>query len=180
MPSTATAPQKQVLDPHEDVLAELGRFFQVARDYTGATGELAKMPACPVDTAWHSLMADDAAFEAFVDAQLGGDVTVKHVESGGHDPIEWVPLYEQKFGVLPDVWFVGTDGSVDTEALAAYRAGNPATLSWDCTPGFGDRPVNLPKLSWDCTPGFGGRKATAPKLSWDCTPGFGEKGTKSA
>jgi hypothetical protein len=118
-----------------DLRTELGRFFAVAAQYTAQSGERAMMPACPVDTAWHEMLGDDAMFGDLVTEFLGPDATVRHLEANGRGVIGWTGLYERSYGPLPQVWFTSPQGVLDEKAYADYQRTGIARLSWDCTPG---------------------------------------------
>ncbi|MFF3747477.1 hypothetical protein [Streptomyces kronopolitis] len=42
------------------------------------------------------------------------------------------------YGPLPEIWFTDTDGNVDQDAIAHYRATHTVVAEWDCAPIGGD------------------------------------------
>lgn len=116
---------------------ELSRFFEVGKELFDETGESALMPTCVVDEHWHSLI-ESGELDGLVSASLGGNITVKHIESGGIDPLNWADRYEAKFGPLSPLWFTGEAG-LNTASFDAYT-----------TEGL----KGIPKMAWDCTPLF--------------------------
>ncbi|MEI8103674.1 MAG: hypothetical protein WCG84_02080 [Candidatus Moraniibacteriota bacterium] len=119
------------------ILTELGRFFEVAAEYRLKTGgKSAMMPKCVVDSAWHDLLDKPQELRDLVDLHLGIEMEVAHLKSSGNGLLDWVSVYESRFGKLPLPWFVRPDDSVDDEALAHYEQTGEVRMSWDCTPGI--------------------------------------------
>lgn len=119
------------------ILTELGRFFEVAREYRLKTGgKSAMMPKCIVDSAWHDLLDKPDELKVLVERHLGIEMEVAHLKSTGEGLLDWVSVYESRFGKLPLPWFVKPGGSVDDEAVAHYEQTGEVRMSWDCTPGI--------------------------------------------
>ncbi|MFE2723536.1 hypothetical protein [Kitasatospora sp. NPDC059327] len=119
-------------------LIELGKFFTIAARRIGVGATAPEMFSGAVDAAWHTLVADPAAHDAFALQHAGRKLT--HVETKGSGPIAWVAAYEEAYGPLPEIWFADADGTVNTDALAQYRKTGTVTAEWDCgpRPGPGD------------------------------------------
>ncbi len=113
-------------------LAELNKFFIVAKEYADQSGKIANMPSCIVDSCWHELMEDDGRYRSFTQGALG--CQVNHLENKGHGLIEWVPVYERLFGELTAPWFITPEGQVDEDAKTHYQQNHEILMSWDCTP----------------------------------------------
>jgi hypothetical protein len=141
-----------------DAETELARFFQIGLYYTQLTGQMAKMPSCPVDTAWHNLIEStgDPLVTGYAAQVLSPGIGIEHVASGGVDPIDWIPLYEKVYGALPQIWFQNVDGTVNDELITAYLAGLVTRMSWDCGPAYKaiDGAPGLLEMSWDCGPAY--------------------------
>ena len=90
------------------------------------------MPKCPVDTAWHELIKDTPAYKSFTREAVGADVL--HVASQGTAVLEWVSVYEQRFGKLPAVWFVDENNALNEVARQQYLDTGVFKASWDCEP----------------------------------------------
>lgn len=118
------------------LLAELGRFFQVAAEYRLKTGQAAMMPKCVVDSVWHDLLDKPQELRALIDQHLGIEMEVAHLKSSGEGLLGWVGVYESRFGKLPLPWFINPDGAVNDDALAHYEQTGEVRMSWDCTPGI--------------------------------------------
>jgi hypothetical protein len=168
----------------QENLAELDKFFVVAKQYFNETGQRANMPSCVVDSCWHELMEDDAQYVTFTQKAVGG--RVEHLENKGFGLIEWVPVYERLFGKLANPWFVAPEGNAEAKAKAGYEQSGDLRMSWDCTPNMETPCDKAPargeydstgKLiaSWDCTPAIDVVRAEYDRsgqmiASWDCTP----------
>src|SRR6218665_3463988 len=113
-------------------LAELDKFFVVAKEYFNETGKTANMPSCVVDSCWHELMEDDAQYASFTNRSVGG--RIEHMENKGFGVIEWVPIYERMFGKLANPWFVAPEGKPIVELKAEYGQEGDLRMAWDCTP----------------------------------------------
>ncbi|MFD0407444.1 hypothetical protein [Kitasatospora sp. NPDC127116] len=117
-------------------LNELGRFFTIAARRIDAGQAAPEMFSAAVDSAWHRLVNDPAAHEAFALRHAGRRLV--HVESAGSGFVSWVGAYEEAYGPLPEIWFADADGLVDTEALARYRETGEVRAEWNCSPEPGD------------------------------------------
>ncbi|WP_316528129.1 hypothetical protein [Kitasatospora brasiliensis] len=117
-------------------LAELGRFFRIAVRRIDAGEAGPEMFSGAVDAAWHRLVADPVAHEAFAFRHAGRRLV--HVEGSGAGFVSWVGAYEEAYGPLPEVWFTDADGTVDTAALARYRETGEVWAEWNCGPVEGD------------------------------------------
>ncbi|MFD5917020.1 hypothetical protein ACFVYP_04495 [Kitasatospora sp. NPDC058201] len=117
-------------------LAELGRFFTIAARRIDAGETAPEMFSAAIDSAWHTLVADPAAHDAFVLQHAGR--RLEHVETKGFGPITWVAAYEEAYGPLPEIWFTSADGTVNTAALTQYRETGTVVAEWDCGPEPGD------------------------------------------
>ncbi|WP_406095506.1 hypothetical protein [Kitasatospora purpeofusca] len=137
--STATT------DPSAE-LAELGRFFTIAVRRIDAGESAPEMFSAAVDTAWHTIVAEPAAHEAFALQHAGRRLA--HVESKGFGPITWVAAYEEAYGALPEIWFTDADGAVNTEALTRYRETGTVIAEWNCSPVPGDGDDLTPAASY--------------------------------
>ncbi|MFJ7277909.1 hypothetical protein [Kitasatospora sp. NPDC098663] len=113
-------------------LDELGKFFKITARRIDAGETAPQMFSSAIDAAWHTLVADPAAHEAFTLQHAGRRLA--HVESNGNGFISWVGAYEEAYGPLPEVWFTDADGKVDTAALAHYRDTGEVWAEWDCSP----------------------------------------------
>ncbi|MFF7458245.1 hypothetical protein [Kitasatospora sp. NPDC008115] len=129
-------------------LDELGKFFTIAARRIDAGKTAPQMFSAAVDSAWHALLADPAAHEAFTLRYAGRELV--HVETRGFGPIAWVAAYEEAYGPLPEIWFTNADGTVNTEALTRYRESGTVTAEWDCgpKPGPGDGDDLTPAASY--------------------------------
>ncbi|MFF7992424.1 hypothetical protein ACFZDG_21850 [Kitasatospora xanthocidica] len=117
-------------------LDELGKFFTITARRIDAGQAAPEMFSAAIDMAWHRLVNDPAAHEAFAVQHAGRRLT--HVESAGVGFISWVSTYEEVYGPLPDIWFTDADGTVDTEAQARYREKGEVWAEWRCSPAPGD------------------------------------------
>ncbi|MFD4534364.1 hypothetical protein ACFWNL_11030 [Kitasatospora sp. NPDC058397] len=117
-------------------LNELGKFFTITARRIDAGQAAAEMFSAAIDNAWHQLLSDPAAHEAFAVRHGGRKLT--HVESAGVGFISWVGAYEEAYGPLPEIWFTDADGTVNTVALARYRETGEVWAEWDCSPAPGD------------------------------------------
>ncbi|WP_234435091.1 MULTISPECIES: hypothetical protein [Streptomyces] len=127
--STATVKSGTELD-------ELGKFFTIAAHRIDTGQAAPEMFSAAIDTAWHQLVDDPAAHEAFAVQHAGRRLT--HVESAGVAFISWVSAYEQAYGPLPEIWFTNADGTVNTQALAHYREKGEVWAEWRCSPAPSD------------------------------------------
>ncbi|WP_282203495.1 hypothetical protein [Kitasatospora fiedleri] len=129
--STATIPSSPELD-------ELGKYFKISARRIDAGETAPQMFSSAIDAAWHTLVEDPAAHDAFALQHAGRKLV--HVEMKGFGPISWVAAYEEAYGPLPEIWFTNADGTVNTGALAQYRETGTVTAEWDCgpRPGPGD------------------------------------------
>jgi hypothetical protein len=57
---------------------------------------------------------------------------VEHRECRGYGELEWVRDYEERYGELPDIWFVSDTGELDASALAEYRRTGEWRANWTC------------------------------------------------
>jgi hypothetical protein len=140
--STATTPGSTV------ELDELGKFFRITARRIDAGETAPQMFSAAIDAAWHTLVADPAAHDAFALQHAGRKL--EHIEMQGFGPIAWVAGYEEAYGPLPEVWFTNAEGTVNTEALAQYRESGTVTAEWDCgpRPGPGDGDDLTPGASY--------------------------------
>lgn len=112
---------------------ELSRFFQVASTFQKEDRGMAYMPCCFVDEVWHELLKDDAQYSEFTKDAVGSHVD--HVASKGYGAIDWLPVYEAKYGTLNPIWFSDGTGAVDLKAYNVYAETGVWKASWDCGPG---------------------------------------------
>ncbi|RKT19178.1 hypothetical protein BX285_3632 [Streptomyces sp. 1114.5] len=127
--STATTEPSTELD-------ELGKFFTIAARRIDAGQTAPEMFSAAIDSAWHQLVGDPVAHDAFALRHAGRKLA--HVESSGNGHIAWVSAYEEAYGPLPEIWFTDANGTVNTEALAHYRDTGEVYAEWDCSPAGGD------------------------------------------
>ncbi|MFD0400127.1 hypothetical protein ACFVHI_18855 [Kitasatospora sp. NPDC127121] len=113
-------------------LDELGKFFTITARFFDAGQAAPQMFSAAIDAAWHALVADPAAHEAFALQHAGRKLF--HAESTGSGFISWVSAYEQAYGPLPEIWFTNADGTLNSEALARYRDTGEVWAEWDCGP----------------------------------------------
>ncbi|MER7705429.1 hypothetical protein ABTX81_21370 [Kitasatospora sp. NPDC097605] len=137
--STATTPSSTV------ELDELGKFFSITARRIDAGDTAPQMFSGAIDAAWHTLVADPAAHDAFALQHAGRKLA--HVENTGNGYISWVAAYEEAYGPLPEVWFTSADGTLDTAALARYRDTGEVWAEWDCSPTGGDSDDVAPAAS---------------------------------
>lgn len=123
---------------------ELGRFFRLHADRI-RQGNRAFLPMFSerIDAAWHQLTADPAAYAAFCAEHAGAPVT--HVSTMGKGAVPWIAEYEERFGMLPVVWFASASGTIDQAAYDLYREHGRVEASWNCGPGGGDDSVTPPE-----------------------------------
>ncbi|WP_380283653.1 hypothetical protein [Kitasatospora purpeofusca] len=138
--STATTPSSTV------ELDELGKFFTITARRIDAGDIAPQMFSGAIDAAWHTLVADPAAHEAFTLRHAGRKLA--HAESAGSGFISWVSAYEEAYGPLPEAWFTDANGTVNTEALARYRDTGQVWAEWDCSPTGGDGDDVAPAASY--------------------------------
>lgn len=138
--NTATTPGSTV------ELDELGKFFIITAHRIDAGDTAPQMFSGAIDAAWHALVTDSAAHEAFAFRHAGRRLA--HVESAGSGFISWVSAYEEAYGPLPEVWFTDANGTVNTEALARYRDTGEVRAEWDCSPAPGDGDDVAPAASY--------------------------------
>ncbi|MER7674919.1 hypothetical protein ABTY61_41595 [Kitasatospora sp. NPDC096128] len=127
-------------------LDELGKFFAITARRIDAGQTAPEMFSAAIDAAWHGLVADPAAHDAFALRHAGRKLA--HVESAGTGHIAWVSAYEEAYGPLPEIWFTDAHGTVNTEALARYRDTGEVLAEWDCSPaggGDGDDGLTAPE-----------------------------------
>ncbi|MFE6049906.1 hypothetical protein ACFQ6N_04055 [Kitasatospora sp. NPDC056446] len=127
-------------------LDELGRFFTIAAHRIEAGQAAPEMFSAAVDAAWHRLVSDPAAYDAFALRHAGRRLA--HAEDAGTGLVSWVGAYEEAYGPLPEVWFTDAHGTVDTEALAHYRETGEVRASWNCSPEPGDGDDAAPATSY--------------------------------
>ena len=130
---------------------ELSRFFVLAQR---RKDKITPMPACPVDTYWHSIREDSETFRVLCVRYAGGHVT--HIPSKRYTHVDWAEDYHAIFQeALHRVWFYSMDGSVFyDDAWQRYQAGS-VQLEPDCYPqitafsqvtaGLGKNFVDLPE-----------------------------------
>lgn len=112
---------------------ELGRFLTVAQMHKQETGRQAFMPACPVDTEWHSLLEQPDKYNEFCCDTVGH--TVRHEPAQGEGEIDWTGIYENLYGPLPETWFRDTRGNLNRSRRQTYLDTGVFYASWDCSPG---------------------------------------------
>jgi len=118
-------------------LVELGKFFTITARRFDAGQTAPQMFSTAIDAAWHQLVQDAEAHDAFAIRHAGRKLA--HVEYKGEGFISWVAAYEETYGPLPEIWFTNADGTVNTDALARYRETGIVVAEWDCGPvGGGD------------------------------------------
>lgn len=110
---------------------ELKKIFQVAVS-PQCEGNVVCMPSCYVDTVWHKLLKDKKAYRRFCLGAVG--VVVAHLPNKGEGVLDWVPIYEARFGRLPPVWFTNPAGDLNASVHMAYLMIGTVRTSWDCTP----------------------------------------------
>lgn len=125
----------------KELLQELEKFFIVAKEYNALTGENANMPTCVVDECWHELGENKEQYNSFTAQAI--DAEIEHLENKGHGLIEWVSLYEAKFGQLNDLWFTTAEGDFNSEASSHYKKTGELLMSWDCSPAIKPKPKPL-------------------------------------
>ncbi|MQS11737.1 hypothetical protein F7Q99_05390 [Streptomyces kaniharaensis] len=120
-------------------LVELGRFFTIAARLFDTGQAAPQMFSTAIDVAWHRLLEDPEAYTAFTTRHAGR--CLGHSPVRGQGFISWVTAYKEAYGPLPQIWFTGADGTVDTKALARYRQTGRVWAEWDCSPVPGDGDV---------------------------------------
>jgi hypothetical protein len=115
--------------------AELRRFLTITGQRLKNGESAPEMFSPAVDAAWHEMLGTPQ-YAALCQETNGQPIS--HVANNGHGPIAWVAAYEEAYGPLPQIWFTDTDGRVDEEAIARYRATGTVVAEWDCTPTGGD------------------------------------------
>ncbi|MFE9421645.1 hypothetical protein ACFYNO_01645 [Kitasatospora sp. NPDC006697] len=113
-------------------LEELGKFFTLAARLLDSDQAAPQMFSTAIDAAWHQLVNDPAAHDAFAIQHAGRKLA--HTDDGGIGFISWVSVYEEAYGPLPEIWFTDAEGTVNTEALARYRETGEVWGEWDCSP----------------------------------------------
>jgi hypothetical protein len=111
-----------------EVLTELGKFFQLAA--SGA--ENLTMPSEVIDQEWHNLIEDKEAYEQFCIKKCG--TVIEHKPCLGDGLVEWTPVYEARFGKLPQTWFIDKQGIFDEQAYKGYLETGKWYAGWDCSP----------------------------------------------
>lgn len=116
----------------EKAMVELARYLQIAADRADR-GRSTPMFSPYIDAVWHDALTNPATYAEFSLQHIGEVLDHRHDEGRGVVP--WVADYEQRFGSpLPAAWFAGEDGTLDDEALAAYRTTGEIVASWRCRP----------------------------------------------
>lgn len=107
--------------------AELAKAFQLAAD-----GVDVKMFSKFIDGVWHDMAEDEEAFERF-SLEACGHV-ISHAETSGEGAITFIDAYEERFGKMPDVWFMDAQGRLDRDLFAKHILEGQVVTGWDCTP----------------------------------------------
>ncbi|MET8831497.1 hypothetical protein ABZX40_37290 [Streptomyces sp. NPDC004610] len=114
---------------------ELGRFLTVAAQQFDAGRTAPEMFSPAIDREWHRLL-DSPDYQAFCTAHAGRQIG--HAPNVGAGEVSWIRVYEERFGPLPEVWFVDESGRLDQPRLTHYRETGTVVAEWDCSPVPGD------------------------------------------
>ncbi|KJS53821.1 hypothetical protein VM98_23060 [Streptomyces rubellomurinus subsp. indigoferus] len=114
----------------------MGRFFTITARSFDAGRTAPQMFSGAIDAAWHQLLTDPAAHDAFTTEHAGRPLTHSPIKGAGF--ITWLSTYEEAYGPLPQIWFTDATGTVDTDSLARYRETGQVWAEWDCSPAPGD------------------------------------------
>ena len=109
------------------VKVELAKIFTLA-----AEGISASMFSGSIDAVWHEMLNDTDYYRAFCLKSCGYSVT--HRELAGCGEAKFVKHYEFRYGPLPEIWFVGEDGVLNTEQRDYYLKTGKVFASWNCNP----------------------------------------------
>lgn len=117
---------------HADARKELAKYFQLITEN--------KISLCMfsdyIDKEWHEMLKDAEDYKGFC-IQSCGQV-IKHIPShvkgaSGHGDIDWVPLYESKFGKLDESWFKDSEGVTNQVVFDYYNRTGKILASWKCS-----------------------------------------------
>ncbi|MFQ2453520.1 hypothetical protein ACK31M_14135 [Aeromonas caviae] len=111
----------------EIAIKELSKTFKLA-----AEGVDIKMFSKFIDNIWHEMQSDKEQYERFCIDSCGH--IIHHSGESGAGPIDFVRIYEEKFGKMPDVWFMDAEGNLDAENFIKHIEGSTVSTGWDCTP----------------------------------------------
>jgi len=111
---------------------ELERFLKVAVLCQEKDASNVYMPCCYVDKVWHELLTDTVEYTRIVSHVFSGEID--HISIKGSGIVEWVPLYEEKFGKLHSIWFTDENEIVNEKSYGEYLETGVMRASWDCTP----------------------------------------------
>jgi hypothetical protein len=109
---------------------ELRKTLQLA-----AAGIRVEMFSGAIDFVWHALLEDQDVYEEFSLDCCG--MVVGHTEGFGRGAVGFIESYESRWGALPEIWFVGSDGLVRESLLQEYRRSGSLRASWNCRPTHG-------------------------------------------
>ena len=111
----------------EQAKTELRKAFKLAVE-----GVDVKMFSKFIDNVWHQMRNDPASYEDFSLEACGHVIT--HAEESGEGAIEFIKIYEEKYGKMPDVWFMDKEGELDIENFVNHIEGRSVITGWDCNP----------------------------------------------
>lgn len=126
---------------HAAAAEELARFFQLHV----ALDRPIEMWSERIDRHWHDMLPGcetaepgtssskaHEAYDRFCIEACGRRII--HAEGKGHGLISWTAAYEERFGKLPEIWFMNEGGVVDRPARDHYLQTGMVIASWDCSP----------------------------------------------
>jgi hypothetical protein len=100
--------------------------------FLASNGVDVKMFSKFIDSIWHELLKDKKQYEDFCIEACGN--VIFHSESSGEGVIDFIEIYEEKYGKMPDVWFMDKNGDLDRKQYESYHGDNKFITGWDCTP----------------------------------------------
>ncbi|MFS2039838.1 hypothetical protein [Agrobacterium tumefaciens] len=106
---------------------ELGKFFELHCSLNRSI----EMWSGKIDKYWHEILGS-SSYEEFCIKNCGR--MVEHDRSEGYGEVSWIADYEARFGTLPKVWFLASDGTFDQHVYDEYARTGRIVASWDCGP----------------------------------------------
>lgn len=116
----------------DNLLKELGRFFSIAS--TGISDM--EMPDSMVDEMWHKLLEDEKSYRDFCNKHASA--YIHHIPNDTvyveRKSLNWVKLYETKYGKLDKSWFVDSKGKFNETSYNEYIDNGTLNMAWKCSP----------------------------------------------
>lgn len=106
---------------------ELKKAFQLSTE-----GVDVKMFSKYIDKVWHEMADNPEEYERFCLESCGQIIT--HSQQSGEGVVDFVQIYEERFGKMPDVWFMDEEANLNIENFVNHLEGRQTISGWDCTP----------------------------------------------